>query len=113
MSKFTEIIVRDYDFSIDNGYIYSTWTKFSYYSSLEPIDIPKEEFFKRKIAEIDHHLEKGVTKIACLKEDPEIILGYITALDGKSLWLCIKKDFRKSQIEALLKKSIEVKHEES
>jgi hypothetical protein len=110
----TEIIVRDYDFSIDNGYIYSTWTKFSYYSSLIPIEIPKEEFFKQKVEYIERVLEKATTKVACLKDDEEIILGYIVVLNGKLEWKCIKKDFRKSDIEALLLKAVKGKlHEGS
>lgn len=101
-----EIAIRDYSPETDDGYIYSTWIKYAWYSPKEPIQLNKPEFFKRKTEEINSLLIKGRTKVACIKEDPAIIMGYCVVSEGELKWICVKKDFRNQGIEELLKQSL-------
>lgn len=101
-----EIVIRAYDPEIDDGYIYSTWTKYAYYSPIHPILISKSKFMKDKINEIKNCLQQGRVSVACVKDSPDVIMGYIVVYEGKVKWLCIKKDFHKEGIDLLLKNSI-------
>jgi hypothetical protein len=101
-----EIIVRTYDPEIDDAYIYSTWTKYCYYSPIQPILISKSKFMKDKINEIKNCLQQGHVSVACVKDAPEVIMGYIVENAGKIQWLCVKKEFHKEGIDTLLKNSI-------
>ncbi len=100
------ITIRNYNPETDDGYIYSTWTKYAWYSPKEPIKMPKPEFFKAKALEIASILARGQAKVACLKEDDSVIMGYCVAADGEVKWLCVKKDFRNQGIEKLLTHSL-------
>jgi hypothetical protein len=110
--KEIEIIVRPYKSEIDDNYIYSTWTKHSWYSASEKPSIPKREFFRQKIEEIKNILTDGDIKIACFKNDPSAIMGFVALYNGKIAWLCIKKDYHKEGIDKLLMKSVEDKLDE-
>lgn len=101
-----KIIIRPYDPKIDNPYIYATWTKFAWYSPKDPIVVSKKEWFKHKITQIQHALQEGQVKIACIDETPDVIMGYIIVKDGKVEWMCVKNQFRDQGIETLLIKSI-------
>lgn len=101
-----EITVRPYRSEIDDKYIYSTWTRYSWYSPAQPIHTPKKQFFQDKIKEIKHILEHGYTAVACFKDDPNTIMGYIAVHDGVVQWMCIKKQFSNEGIDSLLLKSI-------
>lgn len=104
-----EIKIREYDPHNDSAYIYSTWTRYSYYSPVEPITLSKREFFQLKTAEIKAALQHAQVKIACLKETPFVILGYIVMYQQKLLWKCVKKDFHHMGIDEILLKSVQEK----
>lgn len=100
-----EIILRKYDSKTDDPYIYSTWSKFCYYSlpqsgALSPKD--KKEWFKQKSAQIRQYLEAAQTLVACLRDDPDFLVGYVVGDSQGILWLCVKKQFRNQGIEQLL-----------
>lgn len=101
-----EIIIRQYDPINDDPYIYSTWTRFCWYSAAEPIHLSKKKWFQQKALEIKQKLKLCKTHIACLKDDPECILGYIVGLPIGIEWLCVKKQFRNQGIEDLLIRSL-------
>jgi len=103
---FCEVKIRPYDPSIDSGYIYSTWTRSSFYTPKEPITVPKQQFFKEKRAQIHEILKTARVKIACLQEDPETIFGCIVYTKEKIEWLCVKKSFLNSEIHTLLLMSV-------
>ncbi len=105
----TEIIIRNYSPVTDDPYIYSTWTKYAWYSPKEPIGMSKRKFFHEKIKYIRHVLEnqKSIVRTACMKDDPDTIMGYVVAYDGELEWICVKKTFIESGIKELLLKSIE------
>jgi predicted GTPase len=101
-----EIIIRAYDPEVDDAYIYSTWTKYAYYSPTHPITISKSKFMKEKINEIRNYLNNGHVGIACVKGSPAVIMGYIVTHHDQIKWLCIKKEYHKEGIDELLKNSI-------
>ena len=101
-----EIIIRAYAPETDDGYIYSTWTKYAWYSPENPIKAKKNQFFKLKSREIKELLGKALVRIACIKDNPYVIMGYIVINDGKKVWMCVKKDYHNQGIETLLMKGI-------
>lgn len=107
-----EVIIRLYEPENDDPYIYSTWSRYAYYSlkiGKEKKDI-KQKWFKEKIKEISEILKSGRVHIACLKTDVSFIIGYIVFKDGEMKWICIKNSYRKEiAIEKLLLKSMEGK----
>jgi len=102
----TQVGIRHYNPDIDSGYVYSTWIQYSFYSPKEPVKVSKDQFFKDKARAIKDLLEKASVRIACLREDPYIILGYIVYFNHRVEWICIKKDFRSEEIERLLLNSV-------
>lgn len=104
----SELIVtlREYEPGTDDPYIYSTWSKYSYYSPKRPVKISKDKFFKDKNAEIKEIITHGKVKVACIKDDPYVIIGYIVVKDGNLEWICVKKDYHEQGIESLLIRSM-------
>lgn len=100
-----EITIREYDSKTDDPYIYSTWTKYAFYSPEKPIKTAKHVWFKQKIDEIKNLLATSHVKIACIKGSPYVIIGYIVLKDGEIRWLCVKKDYHNQGVEKLLEKS--------
>lgn len=106
------VVIREYNPKIDNPYIYSTWTKYSWYSPSDIIIISKKKWFQDKIRRIQKCLALGTIKIACLDETPSVIMGYIVVMNRQMEWICIKKEFRDNGIEQLLFKSVKDELEE-
>lgn len=105
MTYFNDVIVRPYD-AEDDPYIYSTWTKYSWYSPKRPILIGKKRYFKEKNEEIKAVLTEGIVKIACMQDDPSLIIGYIVVKDRKIAWICVKKDYHNQGVDAMLIRSM-------
>jgi hypothetical protein len=102
-----EIMIRNYDSKTDDGYIYSTWTKFAFHSQKKKNqETDRNLWFKNKCKEIHHALSTGTPRIACLKEFPFMIIGYIVEVEGKVIWTCVKKDYHNQGIEDFLQRSL-------
>ncbi len=113
MTQPIEIVIRDYNSSSDDPYIYSTWTRYAWYSSVEPILLSKNQWFREKIREIKDILSVETVNVACFKNDPYVITGYIVAKGGELKWICVKKDYHNQGIENLLKSSMKGKIHDS
>ena len=96
----SDIIIRD-GRQLDVNFIASTWLKGLLYGGDELFrKMPKEVFFDNQHKVIEKILSSPVTrvKVACLKGDADVILGYTvyreagnqTVLD----WCFVKKDWR-------------------
>lgn len=107
MKNEMEVIIRDYREKKDDPYIYSTWSLYSWYSPKDPVPMGKRQFFKEIYKHIENVLKHGVVRIACLKQDPNTILGYVAVYNRKIEWACIKKDFFNQGIDRLLNHSIQ------
>lgn len=101
LNKKDLITIRQYIQDVDQALILSSWLKGLYYGESWFSDIKKDSFMK-----VYHHIletaliSKNITvDIACLKDDPEVILGYSVyskSPKGSALhWVFVKDAWRK------------------
>lgn len=90
----------------DTSFIMATFLRGLYYGDSWFSLIPKAIFMEnyKKIAESLLQSPKVVVKIACLKEDPNVILGYsILSADSQVVhWTFVKSAWRKQGIAKAL-----------
>lgn len=85
----------------DKNFIYASWLRGAYYGDTWFGDIPKNIFMTCYHKVLETILSRpGIDiKVACLKEDPEVILGYAVVLNtapGPVLhWVFVKSAWRK------------------
>jgi hypothetical protein len=82
--------------SMDEAFIYTTFLKGLRYGNSVFGFVDQEIYFRVYHQIIEHLLRKpGTTiRIACLKEDPEIILGYSISEGSTVHWIFIKQAWR-------------------
>jgi len=82
----------------DKSFIFSTWLKGLYYGDSWFSNIPKDVFMQHHHPVIERLLVDPavIVTVACLKDDPEVILGYaVQTLDGSTVhWCFVKKSWR-------------------
>jgi GNAT superfamily N-acetyltransferase len=101
--------IRDY-VEADRNFILATFLRGLYYGNEFYNMIPKQAFMDnyKQVGEV--LLSRAVVKIACLTEDPDVILGYsIVSQDHKNIhWCFVKAAWRKQGIgKSLLPQSPE------
>lgn len=108
------VTVRDYN-SGDRSFILATWLRGCYYGNTFYSDIPKDIFMLHYHEILEKFLNNpSVTiKIACLKDDEEVILGYSisrSAKDKKVMdWIFVKSAWRRIGIgKSLVPENLEV-----
>lgn len=95
------VITRDME-PRDIPCIYSTWRNSAYYGSKKDHVQPAKIFFKMQTVKIKSILDKSQTKIACLEEDPDLIIGYVVWSGTHLDWIYVKADYRLKGIGGLL-----------
>lgn len=93
------INIRDGKVS-DEDLIYSTWIRPLYHDSDENSDIDRDVFVKatrKRIASILSRPSVSI-KIACLNDDPDVIIGYSVIEWRKLWWVYVKKAWREMGI---------------
>jgi hypothetical protein len=96
MTKNELVTIRDYK-KEDQNFIYSTWLKGLYYGEFWFSLIPKDIFMSEYHKVIDKIFNTSgcSVKVACLVEDPEVILGYsVLSSSGALHWVFVKKIWR-------------------
>lgn len=80
----------------DVAFIYSTWRNGLYYGLLNREDLPPaNEFFSLQTEKIRNMLPFCKVRIACIKDAPEVILGYAVFTGDLHLeWIFVKLQFR-------------------
>lgn len=82
----------------DHDLIYSTWLKGMYFGSKDSwIQAIPEHVFNKNYAQVIHKLlDKSQTLIACLKESPDVVLGYSVFNKDKTVihWVYVKTSWR-------------------
>lgn len=86
----------------DIPFIFATWLRSFYsdnhYSYMTPVgpksDIRKSIYFENYRKVIDHLLEHSDVDIACLKDTPEVILGYMISKPPLLHYCFVKDAFR-------------------
>jgi GNAT superfamily N-acetyltransferase len=89
--------IRDYQPS-DKAFVLATFLRGVYYGDSWFSKIRKDIFMEnyKKIAEFAMDNNKVTIKVACLREDPDVIIGYsILSADYKAIsWVYVKKAWR-------------------
>lgn len=96
IAKSSLITIRPGEFS-DVPFIFSTWLKGLRYGSAWHKDIEQEAYFEGQHKVIEKILQDPDTEvnIACLKDTPEVIVGYSISTDATTLhYVHVKVDWR-------------------
>ncbi len=99
------VVVRKYKPNKDIALIFSTWRNSIWFD--EPRDAKQANTVFRKLTQKIKNIINNKTstiKIACLKEDPDIIVGYSVFTQDNLEWIYVKPDYRKKKIGAALAK---------
>lgn len=108
MTKKELMVIRPVEAS-DLPFIYRSWLMGAYHgnrpkpgvkeqpgASLDYIgSIHQDDFMKSYHKYIEFLLGKASTQIACLKSDPDVILGYSVSEPGVLHWVFVKPDWRR------------------
>jgi len=82
----------------DKNFIYASWLRGLYYGDSWFKEIPKSIFMEAYHSVLETILENPTTqvKVACLHDDPEVILGYaVLGTEGRRVhWVFVKKAWR-------------------
>ena len=86
----------------DVNFILATWLRGAYYGDSWFSLVPKDIFMEKFKVTIETMLTSPNVKVqvACLKEDPSVILGYsaVSKNDEAILWVFVKKAWREQGI---------------
>jgi hypothetical protein len=99
MNKSELILIRDYNKENDKAFVIATWLRGLYYGDTWFALIKKQTFMNYYAKLIEMLIDGQTTKIkvACLKEDPTVIIGYVVLSrnhDNILHWAHVKKPFR-------------------
>jgi|688.fasta_scaffold858875_1 hypothetical protein len=103
------IDIRDHK-KDDEPFLFSTYLKNNWYDKTNSTTLKKATWMNLQHGRLEKVLDKQKIKIACLKEDPDVILGY-SFQDGSAPFVYVKLAWRNNQlnIKDLLLKSLEEK----
>lgn len=84
----------------DVNFIYASWLRGLYYGNTFYGEIPKDIFMANYHKVLEVLLSKATVRVACLKDDPEVILGYsitrYTSTGDVALdWIFVKSAWRR------------------
>lgn len=92
----------------DESFIYSTWLRGLYYGNDWFRKIDKKSFFEKYRQVVAHLLSKSNITVACLSEDPEVIVGYCVHSGTVLHWVYVKRSWRNMGVgQALIPEGIE------
>src|ERR1700733_15493436 len=86
----------------DINFLLSTMLKGLFYGSKFFGEIDQESFFKNYEPFVKTLMIKGTIKIACLDDDPDVILGWVMYHNQTLDFIFVKKSYRKLGIAKLL-----------
>lgn len=109
MKPFVQI--RDHKLT-DHPFLFSTYLKNNWYDKTNSTTLKKATWMGLQHSRLEKVLEEQKVKIACLSEDPDVILGY-SFQDGSAPFVYVKLAWRntfcKLNLKDLLLKSLEEK----
>lgn len=82
----------------DYNFIHSTICRAMHKESTLGKTLPTSKFFAEFTPVVDHILNTSLIKIACAKDDPDTILGYIIHTSGFVHFIFVKLAFRRLYI---------------
>lgn len=86
----------------DINFILSTALKGLYYGSRFWAEVDQDSFFKNYEPFFKTLMLKGTIRIACLNDDPDVILGWVMFHNQTLDFVFVKKSYRKLGIAKLL-----------
>jgi hypothetical protein len=102
------VIIRAYDPNSDAPFVFASWRNSVWFdthtqNALDP------RFFRIKTKEIRTFLDHPdiSTRIACLNEDPDQIIGYAVLMNLTIEFVYVKQDYRNQGIATLLTKGFQ------
>lgn len=101
------VVVRAYDEDVDAPLVFSTWRDALWFEQ-ERDEAESIQFYRAVNKKIRFLLAMPDTKIkiACLKDDPDIIIGYSVVNKDNVIWTYVKFDYRRKGIANLLCKGL-------
>ncbi len=78
----------------DVSFIYASWLRGLYYGDTWFGEIPKDVFMANYHRVLEAILTKADVRVACLKDDPDVILGYSVAYGPILHWIFVKSAWR-------------------
>ena len=99
------VILRPFDPETDSAFLYSSWRNSNWYA--DPTrEEPSSEFYSQETRRIKNLLKHPDTdiQVACLKEDPDLIVGYAVKQAAHLEFIYVKQDYRSKGIGRLLAK---------
>lgn len=96
----------------DEPFLFATYLQHNWYDKTNTTTLKKSTWMSLQHKRLENVLESDHVKIACLKEDPDVILGYAFK-DGSKPFSYVKLAWRQSpvDIKELLLKSLEETNE--
>lgn len=86
----------------DANLIFSTWLLGLYHGNNLYHEIPKEIYFSEYKKVVTHLLGKSEIVVACLKDTPDVVLGYVVTQGTTLHWIFVKRAWRKLGIATML-----------
>lgn len=102
MSEEIRVVLRKYNSTTDQPFIFATWRKSAFYLSATPIEENSKVWFQNQTRMIQETLPVAYVRIACLDGDPSTIIGYSIMREKHLEWVYVKTEFRKQGIATLL-----------
>lgn len=80
----------------DWSFIYSSWRRGLFYGNKHPAGIDEAEFMRNTQEKLERIMKDSRTdiRVACLIEDPSVIVGYAVTAPSTLHWVYVKKDWR-------------------
>lgn len=78
----------------DVNFIYASWLRGLYYGDTWYGEMPKDIFMHNYHKVLENILTRADVKVACLKEDPDVILGYAVSSGTTLHWVFVKSAWR-------------------
>lgn len=94
MNKKDLIAIRDYA-PTDEAFVFQTWLQGLYHGNPVYRLIDHNAYFENYRKVIESILSSASVRVACLKDDPDIILGYSVIHGTKLHWAHTKEAWRK------------------
>lgn len=98
------ITTREWSPETDKAFIMATWLRGLYYGDSWFSLIPKDTFMRNYQPFLERLIDSPGAEItvACLVEDPDVIIGYSVHTNTVLSWVFVKRSWRKAGVARLI-----------
>lgn len=86
----------------DGAFVFATWLKSLYYGNSWFREIEKEHFMTVYRTVISKLVRESVVEVACLSDDPNVLIGYMVHSGPTLHYIYVKKAWRQFGVAKLL-----------